>query len=269
VPILLASVGTGALALDALHLQEDPPMRAVLLFPILALGLSCSSVAQAAPETVEITTCGQAVPRRAIGFLTDHLDCTGFTGAPGAVMVSRSATLDLRGFTITGGRFNVLCGELRPDRFGVDRLHIDGKCKVVGGAGTVIGAEAHGVTANTMTVTNLSILGAGQEGISARRNATLSDVVIDGSTDTGARIDHVAKITASSITGSGESGISARKVILIDSTVTGSGLGPECDPPARCADLVTVKRPRLENSTCGTSRSPDFPFHWGVCSDDF
>lgn len=241
-------------------------MRRLLL--ALLLGLTCSSLASAAPALVPVTTCGQTVARGTIGYLTGDLDCTGFTATPGAVMLSRGSRLDLGGFTITGALFGIVCGELGDDGMG---LFLVGKCRVVGAGGTILNSEAHGILANGITVTNLTILDVGQEGLAAYGPAKLTNVTITNSGTEGARLIKGAKVVASSITGSGESGIlSERRVTLVDSTVTGNSLnGAECPYPHSCADLFTERRPSLKNSTCGTSRMPGGgSFTWGVCTLD-
>lgn len=41
-----------------------------------ALLACCVAPAAAAPPPVEVTTCGQVIPRRAVGYLTADLDCS-------------------------------------------------------------------------------------------------------------------------------------------------------------------------------------------------
>jgi hypothetical protein len=45
---------------------------------------------------------------------------------------------------------------------------------------------------------------------------------------------------------------------LVDSTVTGS----------TTVDIATFRRPKLVNSTCGTSRHDPSGVPWGVCTND-
>lgn len=232
--------------------------------------LACSpALAFAAPPPVEVTTCGQAVPRNTVGYLTADLDCTGYDGAPGAVMLGRKATLELRGFTITGGRFTVLCGELRPDRFGDIRLYIDSRCTVIGGGGTVRNAEAHGITANALTVSSLTVVNAGEEGIHTRQKGLVTDVTVTGSGGQGIRIDRAARVHNSTVTGSGEEGIvSQRKIRISNSTVVDNGTSlTECDFPWDCADIASGLRPQVVDTVCNTSRGPDRT-DWDVCALD-
>jgi hypothetical protein len=61
----------------------------------------------------------------------------------------------------------------------------------------------------------------------------------------------VASLTDSSVTGHAGTAIHAERIRLTRSTVTGNGL-----------DLDAIVRPRLRDSTCGTSNG------WGVCTGD-
>jgi hypothetical protein len=55
--------------------------RPLALLLVLSLALLVPT-AHAAPNTIEVTTCGQLIPKRTLGYLTADLDCTGFAGAP-------------------------------------------------------------------------------------------------------------------------------------------------------------------------------------------
>jgi hypothetical protein len=68
------------------------------------------------------------------------------------------------------------------------------------------------------------------------------------------------------ITNSGELGILARKkIVLKDSSVTGTGPGTGDFPPN--TDLYSLeKKPKLVDSTCGKSAGPSGT--WGVCAGD-
>lgn len=62
-------------------------------------------------------------------------------------------------------------------------------------------------------------------------------------------------------------------MLLIDSTVTGNMNDPECSTGATSGDLMSAKRPKLQNSTCGRSETlagAQIPgcLGWCVCSDD-
>lgn len=233
-----------------------------LAVAVALLSLACRSLAVASPQVVPVTTCGQIVPRASIGSLAGNLDCTS-TDVTAAVVLNRGARLDLNGFTISGGTFGVLCGDLLAS--GGELL---GKCRVVGAGGTIASSEAHGIIARNVVATNLAIQSAGQMGIYTTAKATLYDVTITGSGSSGVRCDRGAKIVGSTITGNDEHGIlSERRALLIDSTVTGNGVGQSC-ASMRCGDLYTARKPGLKNSTCEHSwRIPPVQ-SWGVCSLD-
>ncbi len=232
--------------------------------------LACSTaVALAAPPTqVAVTSCGQVIPRFAVGYLTGDLDCTGYDGLPGAVMVSRQATFELRGFRLTGGLLTVLCGEMRNDRFGEPQLHIDHRCTVSGGGGTIAGAEAHGISGYDLNVSDLTVENAGQEGIYSVRNAHISNVTVTGSGGIGMRIDRTATVVDSHVSGSGEIGVAGLHVLKISgSTVVGNGTGPNCPYPWSCVDLFSGHRPKVVDTQCNTSGGSGYR-NWGVCAAD-
>jgi hypothetical protein len=186
-------------------------------------------------------------------------------------MVSRRATFELRGFRVTGGLFGVLCGEMRPDRFGVTRLYIDSHCQVIGGGGTVASSEAHGITRNDLTIADVTVENVGQEGIYAGRKGKITNVTITGSGATGVRIDGAAKIADTHISGSGEDGIDAfRTLRLSDSIVLGNGVGPNCPYPFSCVDVRTPFPPRVVETQCGTSGGAGLSHNrdWNVCTSD-
>lgn len=232
--------------------------------------LTCSPLAAfaAAPPPVEVTTCGQAIPRRAVGYLTADLDCTGYDGVPAAILVSRNATLELRGHRVTGGLLTVACAELRPDRFGVIRLQDSSRCTVVGGGGVVSGAEAHGVFATELTISDVTIENSGQEGIYTRKKARVTNVIVTGSGGHGMRLDGPSIVRGSTVTNSGENGIVClRKLRIYDSSVTGSGTSAACEYPWSCVDIASALRPEFVNTVCDHSRGPS-QTDWDVCALD-
>jgi hypothetical protein len=241
-----------------------------LRIAVVGLLSSLAGSAFAAHPLVEVTACGQVVPRQAVGFLTADLDCSGYDGQPGAVMLSRSSRLELRGFRLTGGRLTVFCAEWHPNRQGVPRLHSD-RCTVDGGGGVISTAEAHGISGEKLTVSNVTVENAGQEGIYATKKARLADVVVTGSAGIGVRIDGPALVTGSTVTGSGENGVtSGRKLRIKDSTVVGNGLDTDaCSAPDHCYDLVSVLRPQVIDTQCGTSGGGGHVLGgWGACAND-
>jgi len=54
---------------------------------------------------------------------------------------------------------------------------------------------------------------------------------------------------------------------VVDSTVTGNGVGPDCPHPLSCADLYTPRPPRVADTQCDHSRG-NGQSSWNVCQDD-
>jgi hypothetical protein len=89
---------------------------------------------------IAVTTCGQVILEQE-GFLTGNLDCTGF-GDDALVILGGS--LDLRGFTLTGGDLN--------------GVRCESSCAIFStpGGGTITGAKYNGVNVGTELVPNTS-----------------------------------------------------------------------------------------------------------------
>jgi cysteine-rich repeat protein len=161
-------------------------------FPWLALFLAAVPVQSLAADTL-VNTCGQAFAGN--GFLAADLDCTGFAGD--AVTLG-GGTLDLRGFTLTGGQQN-----------GVE---CTASCTIVSdpAGGTITGSQGAGVS--------LTLPGA---------VLTITDVTIGGNTQNG--VDGpgsgVVKVFRATITGNAKSGIlaHAKRVLVYDSTISSNG----------------------------------------------
>ncbi len=215
----------------------------------MAVVVLLSQVALASVPT-EVTSCGQIVTGAA--FLSTDLDCSGFAGESvlpdyskkgypyvvtgAAVLISRKGTLDLRGHTLTGGQFGVFCGK---------------SCTVLGG-GTVTGASLNAVFAGkNLTVRDTTISNSGDTALFVQRILRIYDSVITGNRYV-TWFSNTVEVVRSIVTGSTEFGITADKIELVDSTVTGNGL-----------DLGSKRKPRLKNSTCGTSSWG--PEHRDVC----
>lgn len=246
-------------------------MRRILTTAIL-LGVVTS--AAASPPPVAVTACGQAVPRRTVGYLTGDLDCTGpqsGAAALAAVFVAKRGTLELHGYTIHGSLFGIACGEPATDSTGQTVLTNVDTCTINGGGGGVTDAEIDGITAKKLTARDLTIRNSGEEGAFALFKGVLNNVTITDNGGFGARLDYIAKITNSTITGNGEYGIDTGRLWLTGSTVTGNGIGPNCGPSPllHCADLHVYRRPKLIQSTCGTSvMTTQATISWGVCQLD-
>ena len=158
----------------------------------LALLLAAIPVRGLAADTL-VNTCGQVVVGN--GFLAADLDCTGFAGD--AVTLS-GGTLDLRGFTLTGGQ--------------QDGVECTDSCAVVSdpAGGTITGSQGAGVF--------VTLAGA---------VLTLADVTISGNTLNGVTGpgSGVVKVFRATITGNTKSGIlaHAKRVLVYDSTLSSNG----------------------------------------------
>jgi hypothetical protein len=208
---------------------------------------------------VEVTTCGQTVPHGARGYLAADLDCTGNPGGffGGAIVLERGAQLDLRGFTLTGDAAGagVVCGEPCGDQ----PLSIcKSSCKIFGSGGAIVGTGL-GIYGNSLDVHDVTITGC-TTAIGSLRRLTLRHATISANAAWGILAPSCKpKIYDSTITDSGSGVNSSYGVLLKHSNVTGNIYG----------DLVTSRRPKLVDSTCGTSAgAPPSGGTWGVCTLD-
>jgi hypothetical protein len=239
-------------------------MRGSLL--LSSLLVLATSGAAFAGNSVEVTSCGQVVPRKAVGFLTSDLDCTDFKGAAGAVMLEDGADLELRGFQLSGGFFSVLCGTvLESDPTIIDTLS---NCEVVGDGGSIVGALNHGILGHRVKASGLTIRDCFEQGIEGSV-IKVWDVVVTGNAGDGLRSSGRSSVRDSSVSTNATDGICAETIRLVRSTAIGNGYDLECvlDP---CADLRSPRRPRVKESNCGTSLgNPDENgSDWGVCQLD-
>lgn len=241
---------------------------------VLALALLAPAVHAATPPDVEITTCGQVIPKKALGYLTADLDCSGYTGGPAdvgshdhgaAVYMGKKSRLDLRGFTLTAGKHGVRCDVQSCGRHRCSQ----GPCEVFNG--TIVASvpeNSHGVSGQRPNVHDVTVRGF-WFCIQAFRRLTLSNSTIDDCTGVGV-IGKSLTITNTNVTDSGNAGVvsaytSGAAPRLTDSSVTGSG--GACTSVA-CADIVASREPRLVNSTCETSYKVGDLGSWGVCTLD-
>jgi len=229
---------------------------AVALLPLVLL----HTAPAAAIVDVDVTSCGQTIDSGTRGRLVGDLDCSAYpgTGYDGALVVLRGAQLDLAGFTLTvrSGAYGVVCGE--PCGEG-SIARCKSTCKVTGSGGSIVGAGV-GIVAASLDVRDVTITGADTAIGSWRkllvRRVTLVDNVAWGIFGAGPGLK--PKIYDSSITNSGTGVNTGYGVVLKRSTVTGNAYG----------DLVTSRRPKLVDSTCGVSLGAPGGGSWGVCTAD-
>jgi hypothetical protein len=233
---------------------------------LLALLFSFFLIPAPAQGAIEVTACGQVLPPREAGFLSADLDCTGFTGGAtgAAVVLGRRGVLDLRGFTVRGGRYGVVC-DPRPCDAGVC---IVGTCLIAGG-GTITGAERDGVLAATATTDGVAVSGNGGSGVVGLKKAVvLGSAIVSNNGEDGVRAKSIKVITAV-ITGNQLFGVNAGHSARIDgSTITGNGIAPTCGV-VPCADVGSARKPRFKGSVCGTSLAPaSVGGDWNICAND-
>ncbi len=242
---------------------------------LLTLLTPSAHAARPLPE-VAVTTCGQVVPPRTLGYLSSDLDCTGFEGGPAnvgyfdngaAVYLGNNSKLDLRGFTLTGGYNGVLCNALTCGANG--RPCSRNRCEVFGGTIVANGNTSRGIGGFRPIVHDVTITGFNYGIWSFTRlsltNGTISDCLSLGVAGKGLFISN------STITNNGAFGISANTtpgpaLHLSGSTVTGNGTAAFCGLNP-CADVFASRRPVVTSSTCDTSIA--YPSgNWDVCALD-
>src|SRR5262249_10618266 len=131
---------------------------------------------------------------------------------------------------------------------------------------TATGNAAQGLNAHNLKAVAVTASGNGIFGLGGDR-VLIHGATVDGNGRFGVS-SFAGSVSAKDvvITNSGEVGILARKkVVLKDSSVTGTGPGTGDFPPN--TDLYSLeKKPKLVDSTCGKSAGPSGT--WGVCAND-
>jgi hypothetical protein len=219
---------------------------------------------------VSITECGQTVPERETGILSTDLVCPGGVGTFGVALENR-ATLDLAGHTLAEGTTGVRClgrrcavtstadgGAIRDmETAGIAVVDEHGKLNV---SNVTLADDLYALLTNfefgKITGSDLTITGSGI-GMQA------SKIQLDGlDASANFKVSQARKtsLSNSTITASEDTALSGTKVSLVSSSVTGSGSG---------SDLLVDRKPKLVDSTCGTSHKLSNPVEtWGVCTND-
>lgn len=187
---------------------------------IAAAAAAAVSAPQPGITATEVNTCGQVVSGSA--YLAADLDCTGFGGA--AVTID-GGSLDLRGFTLSGGIGNgVTCTR---------------SCKISSDppGGTVTGASSYGVFGDFaggdsahIRVSDVIVHLNGDGIDSAAGSATVVDSTVSdnfGAIGVGVSSFKTSKLIRSAVSGHPYAGVTGvDKIIAVDSVVSGNpGLG--------------------------------------------
>ena len=276
-----------------------------LLFTTALLAAMVTTAAPAvatAPKTMDVNGCGVAVPARTVATVQSDFTCTvtdasGPLGANGIVL-GPGATLNLNGHTVT----------LVQGSFQATVVKCLGHCTVGGpgtltsaaaGTGTAIDAvtsrlQLHDVTVSGMgggiyaiaadvRATNVSIQ-AGFWGVVGARRVTANnvDVALTGGADAEECISATkgdGKIDGTNVTVSGcWYGVSSFRATLVGLTVTNSHIGAYVGGKLQLrdssvtgsaiVDLSSSMKPKLVNTTCGTSSHVTTDQTWHVCAND-
>ena len=252
-------------------------------------------------SAVDVTTCPATVPAYTTGIVQADLTCTNATSSGyielqrGAVLNLNGHTLTFTPDDPAAAL--VFCdsncavqgpGILTASALGWASIWVGAEGMLVVRDLTIEGM-VHGIVDNNgrVIVTNTSI-SAQQWGIAAAKKAVLDGVTVAVTAPGGYCIGATAeirsavvgqnvtltscvdgiwasgKVRLTNLTANNNSGVgvySAKRLVLKDSSVTGSGI----------VDLLSGRRPVLLNTTCGTSRQDTFdpvPPTWGVCAND-
>lgn len=239
---------------------------------ILALSAVLVLSTGASAQPVSITACGQTVGPGESGVVENDLTCPVGVGTF-VVAVGNGGSLDLAGHALAGARTGIRC-ERRCTISSTGTLGLISDSETGVGAGIAAVSDGGRITISNVHLDNHSIalltdfdtgkvyatdltLTYNGFGMQARKirvtNLTASanfTVAQAGKTT----------IEDSTVVASGGSAFTGRKVVLVNSSVTGSQSG---------IDLLTQRRPRVVNSTCEVSRILQNPTEtWGVCAND-
>jgi len=240
------------------------------IFWLAAIAVLAASVAHADSA---VTTCGQEL--EGDGYLVGDLDCDGFEYG---VELKGNGTIDLRGFTISGGEYGIFCQK---------------SCTVFGG-GTVRDAEKDGIVAhNRLKIDAITVSDNRFAGVKGATGALVTNAVLTGNARSGAQglrrlrmIDTVSqangegadgsivRVQGGIISGNEQGGVFATRISARDTTIVDNDVDSGCGATLTCADLeasVDGGKPRVKNVTCGTSYKTGSGVpgeSWGVCASD-
>ncbi len=183
---------------------------------------------------VDVTSCGQVVGPREAGVLVADLDCSGAPEGTSAVILSRNASLDLQGHTLTGATGDNTTGAVLCD-FGepscMDTPHGEacrppmGRCLVTstGAPGEIRGNSVGILSDRHLTVSNVHVA-TSTNGIAFAERGILRarDVSVEGGSSTGIYGGRML-LSNVSVTGTGDFGIFASLAPLRGTGITANG----------------------------------------------
>jgi hypothetical protein len=250
--------------------------------PLSLVLVGCTLVALGQPLAsfaFDITSCDQLVPDHQVGTLQADVMCVPGEG----IALGRSATLQLNGHTVSTdadisfGMVGIAClrGTCRVDGpgevsgFGGASAH-DNSVGILGGRVQLFdvhleGNSEWGASGDKLQATNVTASGNNGEGLLGN-SLKLTDVVTSGNVRDGVRCSSVTarRLTATDNLGFGIQSVYPGRTKVVDSVVTGNGIG--------YADVGSQRRPNLKGTTCGTSHrlsdAGGYLGTWGLCTAD-
>lgn len=273
-PILgLVCAANGAAALDITECGQVIPSRET---GVLQADLDC-------PPTPAFCIHDPSIP------CTSNADCPRFSCVSAAVIVGRRATLELNGHSLRGGGLATVgcarnCTVVGPGaiengigegfpiaiyavtRAWISDLVIEGGFAGIFGDATRVGRRidvndvaindtfAYGIFGfHKVVAKNVTANGSGNFGIAGGR--LIGDNITTNGNSRGIGVGR-ARITNLTALNNLHTGVGAVRLVLKDATATGNGT----------YDVVSQRRPRVTNVTCGKSSGNSGP--WGFCQND-
>jgi hypothetical protein len=269
--------------------------RLTLVLAVLTFCASSPSSARAVDIPGDPASCGIHISRGDPGILQGDLDCTG-KNVPAAVTLGPGAALFLNGHRITGSTVDGVYCEVAvaPSR----TCSIEGPGEITGTqVGLFVASRArvenvvvHGNEvgvynpygdvshASRLDLRNVVIRDNVGDGVRGGCKIAAQDTTIENNGGVGTTSYGPSRLVRTTITGNGSAGIvtgkfhdfyqiyfyTKRQLSLIDSTVAGNGGGDGSE------DILSGRKPKLKNTTCGTSANPTEPGNptWSVCAGD-
>ncbi len=191
-------------------------IQRVLLIAAISSVVTLAGRVDPARAQTAVTACGQAVA--GAGYLTGDLDCGSDVEA--AVQVRNGGSLDLRGFTLRGGRIGVLCAD-SPAIVGPSGGGDYTSCRIFGG-GTIEGQTVVGIAAGRLAIGDVTVQAETSVAVIVHDTLTFTNLTLQLGTPTGGvgiQTDHrivgigLTMVGGTGISGSGRASVKIRGVI--------------------------------------------------------